>query len=205
MFTGIVEELGRVRNVSSVGGLLELEVGCCGVLDDLQGGESVSINGCCQTVTRIDETGFFVQVMPKSLEMTTLGSLEPGATVNLERAMRAGGRLGGHWVQGHVDGIGEVIEVRSSDGDHRVRVRSPESVSRYLVSRGSITVDGASLTVAEMGDDEFEVALIPTTLRETIADGYERGTRVNLEADILARYLEKLVTNTQLSWRGENR
>jgi len=134
-----------------------------------------------------------VEVMPQTLRLTTLGDLRPGDEVNLERSLRVGDTLGGHLVFGHVDGVGEVTGVFDQDGDRRVTVRVPQGLERYLAPRGSMSLDGVSLTIAGAGPDTFEVALIPTTLRLTIADRYRVGSKVNLEVDVLARYLERML------------
>ena len=192
MFTGIVEEVGRVRDARARDGIVRLTVDSDRVRARLVLGGSVAVDGCCQTVTALDERGFTVEVMPLTRERTTLGALEPGVRVNLEAPLAAGDALGGHFVLGHVDGVGEVESVRARDGDHRVRVRVPGELARYLAARGSVAVDGVSLTVAEADDDGFSVALIPTTLARTVAGAYEPGRRVNLEVDVVARYLERL-------------
>lgn len=192
MFTGIVEEVGRVRDVVAHDGVVRLTVDSDRVRPRLSLGGSVAVDGCCQTVSGLDERGFTVEIMPVTRERTTLGALAPGTPVNLEAPLAAGDALGGHFVLGHVDGVGEVETVRSEHGDHRVRVRVPRDLARYLAARGSVAVDGVSLTVADADDDGFTVALIPTTLRETVLGSYEPGRRVNLEVDVVARYLERL-------------
>lgn len=192
MFTGIVEEVGRVRGAVGHDGIVRLTVDSDRVRRRLSLGGSVAVDGCCQTVTALDEKGFTVEVMPVTKDLTTLGALTAGASVNLEAPLAAGDALGGHFVLGHVDGVGEVEAVRSQHGDHRVRVRVPKDLVRYLCARGSVAVDGVSLTVAEADDDGFTVALIPTTLQETVAGSYRPGRRVNVEVDVVARYLERL-------------
>ena len=205
MFTGIVEEFGRVRNVIQRDGLVELHIECSLVQESLAPGESVAVNGCCQTVVSTASDGFSVQVMPQTMRLTTLGELEAEDSVNLERALKAGDRLGGHWVQGHVDGVAEVVDVNKEGADRRVCFRPPGELARFLVERGSVAVDGISLTVAAVQDGVFDVALIPTTLRETTAGGYKSGQRVNLEVDILARYLERLMQSSGSDSPGGSR
>jgi len=200
VFTGIVEEVGRVRDVRAHDGIVRLTVDSERVRPRLAKGGSVAVDGCCQTVTALDERGFTVEIMPVTRERTTLGSLAAGTPVNLEAPLAAGDALGGHFVLGHVDGVGEVAEVRAENGDHRVRVRVPKGLVRYLAARGSVAVDGVSLTVAEADDQGFTVALIPTTLAETVAGSYQPGRRVNVEVDVVARYLERL---TGFSGRNE--
>lgn len=193
MFTGIVEERGRVRERTEAGGLVRLTVDCDRCREGLKPEASISVSGCCQTVVAVDERGFAVEVMPQTLRLTTLGALRPGDEVNLERSLKIGDPLGGHLVFGHVDGVGEVVRVFDEGGDRRVTVRVPPGLERYLAPRGSISLDGVSLTIAGAGPDTFEVALIPTTLRLTIADRYRPGGKVNLEVDVLARYLERMM------------
>ena len=202
MFTGIVAEVGRVRDARARDGLTTLTLDSSSVRRVLARGGSVAVNGCCQTVTALDEHGFTVEVMPVTAARTTLGSLTPGDAVNLEPPMRAGDPIGGHFVQGHVDGVGEVVSVARDGGDHRVRVRVPAELARYLVPRGSVAVDGVSLTVAEAEGDSFAVALIPTTLAETTAGGYAAGRRVNVEVDVVARYLERLLSEPDAGREG---
>jgi riboflavin synthase len=193
VFTGIVEETGRVREIRDRDGLIEFRIDCDKCLERLDPADSIAVNGCCLTVVEKDEAGFSVEVMPQTTRLTNLGELKIGDPVDLERALRAGDPLGGHWVQGHIDGVGEVVEVKQIGADYRVRVRPPANLARYFVARGSVAMDGISLTVAEVIDDDFVVALIPTTLELTVAGQYQAGTRVNLEVDILARYMERLL------------
>jgi riboflavin synthase len=198
VFTGIVEERGRVREAREAGGLVRLTIDCDRCLGGLGPADSISVSGCCQTVVETDGRGFAVEVMPQTLRLTTLGDLKPGDEVNLERSLKVGDALGGHLVFGHVDGVGEVTRVVDDGGDRRVTVRVPPGLERYLAPRGSMSLDGVSLTIAGASRDSFEVALIPTTLRITIADAYRVGSRVNLEVDVLARYLERLLDTVAL-------
>ena len=195
MFTGIVAEVGHVRDARERDGVVALTLESASVRRLLSRGGSVSVNGCCQTVTALDDRGFTVEIMPVTSARTTLGALAPGEPVNLEAPMRAGDPLGGHFVLGHVDGVGEVLAVERDGGDHRVRVRVPSDLARYFAPRGSVAVDGVSLTVADVDGDRFTVALIPTTLRQTTAGRYAPGSRVNVEVDVVARYLERLVSS----------
>jgi riboflavin synthase alpha subunit len=194
VFTGIVEELGRVRHAVRRDGIVSLAVDCDRVRHELRPGDSVAVNGCCQTVVEVDDAGFTVETVPQTLAVTTLGELGPDSPVNLEGSLRMGAPVGGHLVLGHVDGVGEVISAASAGADRRIRVRVPRALMRYLAPRGSVAVDGVSLTVASVADDGFEVALIPTTLERTLAGGYRAGSRVNIEVDVVARYLERLAT-----------
>lgn len=188
MFTGIVEELGTVGSIKS--GVLIVDASL--VLEDLDVKDSICVNGACLTVTELTGTGFQVDVVPETLRRTNLGALTSGSKVNLERSLQMGGRLGGHIVQGHVDGTGEISSI-AEDGDAYLYsfAVSPE-LSRYIVQKGFICVDGISLTVVDCADDEFTVTLIPYTREHTVLGTKSEGNKVNLEADIMAKYIEKL-------------
>ena len=184
MFTGIVEEMGRVRG--RAGARLEIEAGT--VLAGLEIGHSVAHNGCCLTVVDTGEGWYAVDVVGETLARTNLGDLRPGDPVNLERPLRLQDRLGGHLVQGHVDAVGDVV----TPAPH-LRVRMPADLGRYVVEKGSIAVDGCSLTVARAGEHDFTVAVIPHTAAVTTLGSRAAGDRVNLEVDVLAKYVERLV------------
>ena len=193
MFTGIVEEKGTVAALERLGDSVRLTIRGPVVTSDVAHGDSISVNGCCLTVAELDGDAFTADVMAESLERTSLGDLVEGSEVNLERAVAAGARLGGHIVQGHVDGTGTLIDRTPSENWHVVRFALPADLARYLVEKGSITVDGVSLTVVGVGDDWFSVSLIPTTLDDTTLGAREPGDRVNLEVDVLAKYVERLL------------
>ncbi len=200
MFTGLVEEKGTVTAVEQLGDAVRLTVRGPVATSDAAHGDSISVNGCCLTVAELHGDAFSADVMAESLARTSLGDLETGSEVNLERAMAAGARMGGHIVQGHVDGIGRLLERTTSDNWDVLRFSLPAELARYLVEKGSITVEGVSLTVVEVDDgapeaDEawFSVSLIPTTLADTTLGGLAAGDRVNLEVDILAKYVERLL------------
>jgi riboflavin synthase len=193
MFTGIVEELGVVEALEDQGDAVRLTVRGPHVLADVRLGDSIAVNGCCLTVAERDQETFLADVMRETLDKTSLGALRPGVRVNLERAVTPQTRLGGHIVQGHVDGTGHVIARTPSEHWQVVRIALPTALSRYVVEKGSITVDGVSLTVSGLGHDWFEVSLIPTTLDLTTLGRAEVGTRVNLEVDIIAKYVERLL------------
>ena len=189
MFTGIVEERGRVT--STEGG--ELCVAAAIALEGTKIGDSIAVNGACLTVTWIENGTFAVDVVPETLRRTNLGDLAPGDLVNLERSLAFGGRVGGHLVQGHVDATGALAEI-TPDGDAvLVCYTTPSEVLRYVVEKGFIAIDGASLTVVGRGPDWFSVTLIPHTSATTVLGARRVGDRVNLEADILAKYVERLV------------
>ena len=194
MFTGIVEELGEVIGVDDLGDSARLIIRGPVVTSDARHGDSIAVNGVCLTVLESTAEGrFSADVMAETLNRSSLGALEPGSPVNLERAAAVNSRLGGHIVQGHVDGTGEVISRSPSQHWEVVRVSLPPELSRYVVEKGSITVDGVSLTVSAIGDDFFEVSLIPTTLGLTTLGRAQPGTRVNLEVDVIAKYVERLL------------
>jgi riboflavin synthase len=189
MFTGLVHTTGMIDAIE--GGTLSVRIE---PPLDLAEGDSVAVNGVCLTATEIDDRGGFdADVMPETLRRTALGSLKAGDIVNLELALRADGRLGGHIMQGHVDGTGTVESVTEEDFSRVVRIAADEPVLRYVVEKGSIAVDGVSLTVSHVDDEAFEVSLIPETLERTTLGDASPGQVVNLEVDVLAKYVEKLV------------
>ena len=193
MFTGIVEEMGTVDAIVDLGDALRLRIVAPIVTADARHGVSISVNGTCLTVVDHGGDWFEADVMKETLDRTSLQSLKPGARANLERAARVDGRLGGHIVQGHVDGIGRIVDIHASAHWTVVRIAVPRELSRYLVEKGSVTVDGVSLTIVSVGDEEFSVSLIPTTLADTTLGLSKVGDLVNIEVDILAKYVEKLV------------
>ncbi|MBQ0896926.1 riboflavin synthase [Micromonospora purpureochromogenes] len=194
MFTGIVEELGEVVRVTDTGGDSAL-VAVRGplVTSDARHGDSIAVNGVCLTVVDVSDGVFTADVMGETLRRSALGALRVGDPVNLERAAALNSRLGGHIVQGHVDGVGEIVAREPAAQWETVRFRLPADLARYVVEKGSITIDGVSLTVAAVGDDWFAVGLIPTTLKLTTLGGKGVGDPVNLEVDVLAKYVERLL------------
>lgn len=192
MFSGIVGRIGTVERTAAVPGGLALAIRA-GFDPGPEAGASVAVNGVCLTVERASEGIVEATVVPETTARTTLGALAPGSRVNLERALRVGDELGGHWVQGHVDGVGTVVSLERERDGVRVGIEAPEPLGRYVARKGSIAVDGVSLTVADCAGSVFTVALIPYTLEHTIASEYRKGARVNLEVDLIARYLERLL------------
>jgi len=194
MFTGIIEGLGRLAALDKRGGdaRLVIEVGNL-AFDDVRLGESIAVNGVCLTVVAFDVRHFEADASNETLSLTTLGALVPGAVVNLERAMRPTDRLGGHLVSGHVDGVGKVLDITPDARAQRWRFAAPHALLRYIAKKGSICVDGVSLTVNEVDDEGFEVALIPHTVAHTAFAQNTVGDAVNLEIDVLARYVERLL------------
>ena len=193
MFTGIVEELGVVEALEDQGDAIRLTVRGPHVMVDARLGDSISVNGCCLTVAERNGETFTADVMRETLDKTSLGVLEPGGRVNLERAVTAQTRLGGHIVQGHVDGTGTVLSRRTSEHWEVVEISLPEHLARYLVDKGSITVDGISLTVVSVGSASFTVSLIPETLARTTLGFKQEGDPVNLEVDVIAKYVERML------------
>ncbi|MGW9440412.1 riboflavin synthase [Streptomyces sp. NPDC055607] len=193
MFTGIVEELGEVVAVEKLEDASRFRLRGPLVTEGAQHGDSIAVNGVCLTVVEHGDGEFTADVMAETLKRSGLGALGVGSRVNLERPMAVGGRLGGHIVQGHVDGTGTVLERTPSEHWELVRVGLPAHLARYVVEKGSITVDGVSLTVVEVGDDWFTVSLIPTTLDLTTLGIKKSGDPVNLEVDVIAKYVERLL------------
>ena len=193
MFTGIVEEMGAVERIQRGAHSAVVQIRARTVLEDLKIGDSVAVNGVCLTVVALQKNGFSADVMHETLDRSTLSALRPGSPVNLERAMAANGRFGGHIVAGHVDGAGTVAGLRRDDNAVWYTIQAPPQVLRYVVEKGSIAVDGISLTVAQVGKDWFSVSVIPHTAAVTALGQRRTGDRVNLECDIVGKYVEKLL------------
>ncbi|MDY0267841.1 riboflavin synthase [Trichloromonas sp.] len=193
MFTGLIEDLGTVRELRKGAAGARLTVATAIPMEELALGESIAVNGICLTVTGFGGGSFTADVSPETLGRSSLGGLLPGNRVNLERALRLGDRLGGHWVSGHVDAVG-ILEERRLDGNAwRLTFRLPAEVNRYVVEKGSVAIDGISLTVNSVGDETFSVAIIPHTLEMTTLKESRAGMRVNIETDILGKYVERLL------------
>jgi len=193
MFTGIIEELGKVSAIEKQPDAIRLTISCSKVLSDLKRGDSISCSGTCLTAMEIDGSSFTADVMLETLKRSSLSEVKVGDVINLERAMQHETRFGGHIVQGHVDGVGEVISREKSDNWDWVRIRIPADLMKYVVMKGSITIDGISLTVNEVGDDHIAVSLIPETLEVTTLGYKHPGDKVNVEADVLAKHIERLL------------
>lgn len=201
MFTGIVEELGRLKSITHGRVSARLTIECSKILDDINLGDSIAVNGICLTVTEVESKCFAADVMPETLRSTNLGSLKPSESVNLERALSLSGRLGGHIVTGHIDGTGIVTGKEKEDNSIWLTVQVPDSILRYIVKKGSVAVNGVSLTVAALDDSSFKVSLIPLTGSSTVLGGIKIGDIVNIECDILGKYIERL-TNMQPEAKG---
>lgn len=200
MFTGLVEEIGYLESVVHSGNSMKIRIKASRVLENVRKGDSISTNGVCLTVTSFDSSTYTADVMPETMRLTNLGRLVKGSPVNLERAMLAGGRFGGHIVSGHIDGIGHVRSFKEEDNATWISVECPDELLKYIVAKGSIAMDGTSLTVVDTDNSGFRVSIIPTTKDETALLRKKAGDPVNLECDILGKYVERL-----LSYKDDSR
>ncbi|MBN6188516.1 riboflavin synthase [Aneurinibacillus sp. BA2021] len=194
MFTGIVEEIGTIRSIKRGQQSAVLEISAEKVLQGVRLGDSIAVNGICLTVTEFTARHFAADVMPETIHRTSLASLGPGAPVNLERALAAGDRFGGHFVSGHVDGTGRIAAKQAYDNAVLYRIEADDALLRYIIPKGSIAIDGISLTVVEVTDGGFSVSLIPHTLAETVLQYKQKGDQVNLECDMIGKYIERFMT-----------
>ncbi|MBT3410240.1 MAG: riboflavin synthase [Halioglobus sp.] len=194
MFTGIIQAVGEIADMQPSGGDMRLRVNT-GKLDlsDVALGDSIAANGACLTVVELPGDGYWADVSVETLNFTTLGGLKTGSKVNLEKALTPASRLGGHIVSGHVDGVGEVVSLQEDARSWRFVMRAPDDLAKYIAHKGSITVDGTSLTVNAVNGAEFELNIIPQTMAETVFGDYQPGSKLNLEVDVIARYLERLM------------
>lgn len=206
MFTGIIQAVGHIVRTEPKGGDLRLTI-ATGKLDlsDVQLGDSIAVNGVCLTAVALTGDGFVADVSRESLSLTTIGDFKTGTRVNLEKALTLATRLGGHLVSGHVDGIGTVVERHDDARSVRFTMEAPAELARYIAHKGSITVDGTSLTVNAVDGARFELNIVPHTLAETIMADYQSGTRVNLEVDLVARYLERLLLGDKAAESGSGK
>ena len=193
MFTGIIEEVGIVKEVRHSGNTSFIRIGAHKILEDIRTGDSIAVNGVCLTVTQYDSSSFRADVMNETLSRSSLGELSAGSRVDLERAMAAGGRFGGHIVSGHIDGTGTVTDIRNDGIAVWYTIAAPENILRYVVEKGSVAIDGISLTVARVSSSGFSVSIIPHTAANTVLADRKKGDTVNLENDIIAKYVEKLL------------
>lgn len=199
MFTGIVEELGTVKTVQKSASSMQLVIRAERILEDIKLGDSISVNGVCLTVIAFSQFEFTVDVMPETFHATTTNLLNSGSVVNLERAMAANGRFGGHFVSGHVDGIGTILKKRPTANAVYIDITIPEDVSNFCIPKGSITIDGTSLTIFEISKSILTVSLIPHTNQETVLGQKKERELVNLECDMLGKYVQQYVTNKKES------
>lgn len=207
MFTGIVEEIGHVTALRAKPKAMELTIACSLILDDIKRGDSISINGVCLTVSTYNQTDFTVDVIPETVNSSTLSELRTGSRVNLERAMPANGRFGGHFVSGHVDGVGIIRSVRKESNAVTKTIELDPPLMKYMMIKGSISVDGTSLTVFSVGKNTVAISLIPTTREDSLLGEKGIGERVNIECDLLAKYTERIQQSNQTgmsrSWLAE--
>lgn len=194
MFTGIIEEVGKVSKIHKQGEFAVLTITGKRIFDDMKLGDSIAVNGVCLTVTEFGSNHFSADVMSETLNRTSLGDLQPNSPVNLERAMAANGRFGGHIVSGHIDGIGEISEITPAHNSTWYRIKTSPKLLRYIIEKGSITIDGISLTVVDVDQESFRVSIIPHTLAETNLGTKKIGSIVNLENDIIGKYVEQLLS-----------
>ncbi|WP_027351991.1 riboflavin synthase [Desulfotomaculum nigrificans] len=197
MFTGIVEEIGTLKGITKGPDSAKLHILAAKVLADVKVGDSIAVNGVCLTVTTFGDGAFTADVMAETLAKTNLRELRPGSKVNLERALRLGDRLGGHLVSGHVDGVGTIVALERQDIATLVTIEAPPQVMKYIIKKGSVAIDGTSLTVVDFDQNKFQVSLIPHTAHATVLGGKKIGETVNLEADILGKYIERLMQGRQ--------
>ncbi|WP_282034223.1 riboflavin synthase [Metabacillus indicus] len=197
MFTGIIEEIGTIGSMSGSDKAIEMTIHASNVLEDVKLGDSISVNGVCLTVTKFTSSSFTVDVMPETVKATSLNALKQGSNVNLERAMAAGGRFGGHFVTGHVDGTGTIIRKRPSANAVYYDIKASRDLTSSLVMKGSIAIDGISLTIFGLENELVTVSIIPHTLSETVLGGKEAGDIVNIECDMLGKYVKKFIDQSQ--------
>ncbi|MFD2045248.1 riboflavin synthase [Ornithinibacillus salinisoli] len=204
MFTGIIEEKGTIKNIKYISEQsIQMTIGAKKVLDDVKLGDSISVNGICLTVTQFSADDFQVDVMPETVKSTSLNGLTSGSSVNLERAMAANGRFGGHFVSGHVDGIGTIVKKQKQENAIYYDIQVPQELARFILLKGSITVDGTSLTIFAIEENIFTISLIPHTVSETVLGEKKRGDIVNIECDMLAKYVQNML-NQQLTEKQGN-
>ncbi len=198
MFTGIIEAVGRIQNIKPVGGDMRLHVGVGSLdMDDVQLGDSIAVNGVCLTAVEFDKQSFVADVSNETMTLTSLKDLAVASEVNLEKALLPTTRLGGHLVSGHVDGLGEVVSIKEVSRSIQIMIKSPDELKYYIAMKGSICIDGISLTVNKITNADFEINIVPHTQQQTIIKNYKLGTMVNLEVDLIARYLERLLLKNE--------
>jgi len=194
MFTGIISAIGDIANLEQRDGDVRLTIRTGNLsLSDVQLGDSIACNGACLTAVELTGEGFVADVSVETLNLTTIGNWKTGSRINIEKAMQASDRFGGHIVSGHVDGIGEVVSLEEDARSWRFRIRAPRELAKYIAHKGSITLDGTSLTINKVEGSEFELNIVPHTMTQTVMGDYKAGTQVNLEVDLVARYLERLL------------
>ncbi|MFH2105611.1 MAG: riboflavin synthase [Parcubacteria group bacterium] len=194
MFTGIIKEIGEIKTTRQDREVLNLEIFSREAIKDLEIGSSIAVDGTCQTVVELSDSSFTIQVIPETLRLTTLGKFKRGDKVNLESAMKIGNDISGHLLTGHIDGMGKITDIKRTGETAEIKIKSPAELIKYIAYKGSIALDGISLTVAQCDNEQFKVAIIPHTLQETTLGAKKVGDLVNLEIDILARYVERTLS-----------
>jgi len=193
MFTGIIEEIGRISSIQPIAGGMRIKISSSKILDDISVDDSISVSGVCLTAIKVEDDGFWVDAVGATLEKTTFSKLQLSAPVNLERSLKLNDRLGGHFVQGHTNGFGTILEINKLGENYFLKIKVEENLEKYLIEEGSITIDGVSLTIAELNGSKVGISLIPHTWQNTIIQYKKIGDKVNVEIDVLAKYIEKLV------------
>lgn len=204
MFTGLIEEIGQIKSIEPSGNAIRLGITAHKIMDDVKLGDSIATNGICLTVTKFNSSAFYADVMPETMNRTTFGVQKIGNKVNLERAVRVGDRLGGHMVSGHIDGIGEVVAQKHDDNAIWVTIKTSENILKYIIEKGSIAIDGISLTVAYVDHSTFKVSIIPITQDDTTLIAKKIGEKVNLECDMTAKYIEKFMLHSKTNNNKED-
>jgi riboflavin synthase len=211
MFTGIIEEIGKISSIQPIAGGMRIKISASKILEDISVDDSICVSGVCLTAIKVENDGFWVDAVGVTLEKTTFSKMQLSTPVNLERSLKLNDRLGGHFVQGHVNGIGTILEIKKLGENYFLKISVEESLQKYLVEEGSITIDGISLTIAELDGNKVGISLIPHTWKNTAIQFKKVGDKVNLETDVLAKYIEKLVrkngtddtTNITENWLKE--
>ncbi len=193
MFTGIIEEIGKISSINPIAGGMRIKISSSKILDDISADDSICVSGVCLTAIKVEDDGFWVDAVGATLEKTTFLQMQLSASVNLERSLKLNDRLGGHFVQGHTNGIGTILEINKLGENYFLKIKVDESLEKYLIEEGSITIDGVSLTIAKLDGSKVGISLIPHTWHNTIIQYKKIGNKVNVELDVLAKYIEKLL------------
>ncbi len=193
MFTGIIEEIGKISSINPIAGGMRIMISSSKILDDISVNDSVCVNGVCLTAIKVEDDGFWVDAVGATLEKTTFAKIQLSTPVNLERSLKLNDRLGGHFVQGHTNGIGTILEIKKLGENYFLKLNADESLQKYLVDEGSITIDGISLTIAELDNSKVGISIIPHTWQNTAIQFKKVGDKINIETDVLAKYIEKLL------------
>jgi riboflavin synthase len=193
MFTGIIEEIGKISSINPIAGGMRIKISSGKILEDVSVNDSVCVNGVCLTAIKVEDDGFWVDAVGTTLEKTTFSKIQLSAPVNLERSLKLNDRLGGHFVQGHTNGTGTILQINKLGENYFLKIKVDENLEKYLIEEGSIAIDGVSLTIAELEGSKVGISLIPHTWQNTLVQFYKIGDKVNIETDVLAKYIDKLV------------